>query len=555
MSAALHALVASAMIAVTGVLLRELQIIGVAYFGAACAASFATGPHYRGRLLALLAQGLGAAGGIAAGSLLPHSAVSLVLTAAAAGMVSGLVGGVGPNAPAFGVMLSIGVAFGQFGGSTLPWWQQCAWYLAGTLAVGVTTLGLWPFRRHQSEREAAAEVLTRAAELCAAVGTDDARRARTRLAAASATARTVGHFPAAELTAFAAAGLYAEGREVAPEVIHAIRDAAEQTRRGQPVRVNFDGVDVSRHGDPHLYALADALSPQPSRPPASPPRRLASVLRFLSTRTAMANGARIGLCLAVATGVAVLLKRPGDHALWLPLTAAVVVRPEYASVFMRSVNRVGGTVVGAVLAALVLWAQLPALVVAVAAASGLALAVLTAPRLYAFYVTGVTTSTLLSASLGHAAMTMPIVRVADTLLGATLALVFGYLLWPGARRLPATARLDVALDAAAHYLDEATKPPSRRVHWQARRDDAYRLAHQVRAAAELAVTEPPPVSGAALRVLPLAGRLEDLVDTITAIGSRADAGSDTAVECAYTRTALEDLRQQSAHLRSSRTDS
>jgi hypothetical protein len=44
------------------------------------------------------------------------------LIAGVAGAISGMAGGLGPSAPAFGLMLSVGVAFGQFGGSSLPWW-------------------------------------------------------------------------------------------------------------------------------------------------------------------------------------------------------------------------------------------------------------------------------------------------------------------------------------------------------------------------------------------------------------------------------------------------
>jgi hypothetical protein len=53
------------------------------------------------------------------------------------------------------------------------------------------------------------------------------------------------------------------------------------------------------------------------------------------------------------------------------------------------------------------------------------------------------------------------IRLVDTVIGAAVATVFGYLLlWPGARWLPAEARLDAALAAAGASLAAAVKPPS-----------------------------------------------------------------------------------------------
>ncbi|MFG2988948.1 hypothetical protein ACGFZK_06525 [Streptomyces sp. NPDC048257] len=57
-----------------------------------------------------------------------------------------------------------------------------------------------------------------------------------------------------------------------------------------------------------------------------------------------------------------------------------------------------------------------------------------------------------------------------------------------------------------------------------RRDEAYLRAHQVRAAAENAVAEPPPVSDQAVRLIPAAGRLEEIVDAITAVAAARDQG-------------------------------
>lgn len=519
--AALRAMLAAGVVAVAGAAFGDLAAVSVAYLGAACAVAFVAPGVFRFQARALAAQGSGACIGICAGALTPHSTASLIAAAAVAGVVSGVVGTAGPSAPGFGMMLSIGVAFGQFGGVALPWWQLALWYTVGTSAVAVATLSPWLFRRGVRERDAAAAVLVCAAELCEQIGKPGVRDARDRLAAASERARGATRHPQAELVAFAAATLYAEGRTVPAAAVDAIRLAANHVKAGDPLNISVPAGDGAGLAD-----LADALRDQPSRPAAlgTPRRRLRSILRGLLTRDGFLNGLRLGSCLAIATALVVTIREPA-HAFWLPLTVAVIVRPEYASVFVRTVNRVGGTVVGALIATAALVVAPAGLPTAGAAAVALGFAVAAAPKLYGLSVIGVTASALLSASIARADEVLPAVRLLDTLLGAAVAIVFGYVLWPGARRFPSAARLDAALPAVRAYLRQALRPPQERVRWQTVRDDAYRLAHQTSAACHHAIAEPPPVSSVARELLPSARRLEDVVDAITAVASTVDAGA------------------------------
>jgi uncharacterized membrane protein YccC len=149
---------------------------------------------------------------------------------------------------------------------------------------------------------------------------------------------------------------------------------------------------------------------------------------------------------------------------------------------------------------------------------------MTAPKLYALNVVGVTVSALLSSSLTGPDSVLPGLRLLDTLLGAVVAVVLGYLLWPGARRLPEAARLDIAARTAARYLDQAAKAPDDRERFPVRREEAYLRAHEARAAAENAVAELPPVSDQAVRLIPAAGHLEEIVDEITAVAVARDHG-------------------------------
>src|SRR6185503_12099128 len=124
--------------------------------------------------------------------------------------------------------------------------------------------------------------------------------------------------------------------------------------------------------------------------PAAPPARgrsVGSVLRGATTTAALWVGARIGLCVGLATALAILL-HPPEHAFWIPLTVAVVLRPEYGAVLVRAVHRFLGTVAGVIaVAALVTLTSTPAWL-ALAAALALGGAAFAAPRVYGLAVVG-----------------------------------------------------------------------------------------------------------------------------------------------------------------------
>ena len=546
---ALWAMGTAALIAGAGALFGELQFVGLAYLGAACAVVFLVRGFYRARWWAWVAQAIGGAVGISVGAeLWPGSGIGQVLTAAVAGAISGMAGGIAPSAPAFGLMLSVGVAFGQFGGSSLPWWQQAACYLVGTSVAAVSVLAPWAFHRDKPERRAQAAVYFAAADLCAAIGTDRAGAARTRLAAASAAARAARDRRGADLVAFAAATLYAQGRPVPEAAVAAIRQAGEQIWHAVSVSAPFTESDAGR--DPGLVELADALSPRPARPGTvrTEPQGFSALVRAATSHTGLANGVRIGGCMAVATALTAVMQQPA-HAFWLPLTTAVIVRPEYGSVFVRTVNRIFGTLLGALVATAVLAALPPGLPLVAATALALGFVVLSMPKLYGLAVIGITTSALLSQSIGQADPVLPRLRLLDTVVGAAVAIIFGYLLWPEARRFPAYAQLANALTASHSYLREAVKPAAQRRHWQSVRADAYQLAHQVHNTAEAAALEPPPVSVLALRVIPAAIELEDTVDAITAVSSAVDAGGEPAALIDDVRRRLEILDRTAVALR------
>lgn len=147
----------------------------------------------------------------------------------------------------------------------------------------------------------------------------------------------------------------------------------------------------------------------------------------------------------------------------------------------------------------------------------------------------------MSASVAGPDLVAPQIRLLDTVAGAAIAVVFGYLLWPGARRLPQQAQLDDGMAAAEAYLQEATIARESRAAFAHRRDDAYRLAHDARSACLAAFAEPPPVPAVARAMLPYAEELEEIVDGITAIAAAGQA-EDPQLQVEEIQRRLDGLR-------------
>ncbi|QRP49047.1 FUSC family protein [Amycolatopsis sp. FDAARGOS 1241] len=505
---ALRTVLAVGVCAAVGAATGGFAVLGVMYFGAACAVVFVTAGEYRTRVIALAGQGIGAVLGLGMGAVAATLA-GQVAVAAAVALVCGVFGAIGPVFTAGAVMAVIGVAFGQFSGLALPWWQQAGWYLLGTAIVAVPALVPWLLGPRRYERRAIAEVFRASAELLAAIGTEQAHRRRVELAACSATAHAavLGHrltvpgrhrdllvdLAAAQETAVRAATYYHEGRTPPAEVIRAVR-AGEHPGH-------------------------DVVVVIPWR------RRVAIAVRGLARRPVLLAGVRLAWCVGIATLLAGAV-HPEGHAYWLPLTVAVVVRTEYGTVFVRTVNRIAGTVGGALVAVVALLVFGSGWPVALVAALSIGFAVLAAPKLYALSVVGVTASALLSACIAVEDTVFPLVRVIDTLLGCAVALVFGYLLWPGRHALPAKADLAATARQVVAYLQATVAPDGDRTGYQAMRDETYRVVHETRTAVAAALADPPPLGALAAAALPSAVTLEDATDGITTLRERLVAGAE-----------------------------
>ncbi|HKH87479.1 MAG TPA: FUSC family protein, partial [Acidimicrobiales bacterium] len=176
---------------------------------------------------------------------------------------------------------------------------------------------------------------------------------------------------------------------------------------------------------------------------------------------------RLAVTLAVATATYRWSGLP--HGYWIPLTALVVLRPDFASTAVRGLSRVAGTIVGAGVATLLTAAIRPdqtGLAVLFALASFFAFLVLRAN--YAVFSVAVTSYVVfLLAFVKLPEMTAVSDRLADTLIGGALAIAV-YLLWPTWESRLVGPQLARLLDAQADYssavLSVWVEPPTDRRH-------------------------------------------------------------------------------------------
>ena len=542
-AAGVRGALAAGLIALLGVVTGRMDAVGLMYFGAACSVAFAVGLTTRIRLIGIAGQTMGAAAGLVIGALSTPDPVVMVVAVAIASFCSGVIGRFGPPSAAFATMLVIGVAFAQFSGIGLPWIGQIAWYCSGSAIVGLATLPMFGRRHLLEERTAIAEVFQAAADLMASAGSASAGATRARLAAASAAARTAWYddrlsvkfeqgpryrevarqLRSAQAVALRAAASYRDGAPAAAATVEAARDHARY------LTAAAECSDTMRDGPPTAAPDSALAAGETISPPPRHHGRFSAALAGSTSAQSLLAGLRVAICMTVATTTTLLLHDPA-HSFWLPLTVAVVVRPEYASVYVRTLNRLLGTVIGAAVATIPLLLFGSGWPIAVCAALALGFAAAAAPKLYALSVIGITTSALLSTSIATADPVAPIFRLGDTLLGCLIAMVFGYLLWP--RRYRAPDGLDPApgVDAALDYLAAVEEPDAHQVDdgtLSMRRDRAYQGAHRFRFATQSALAEPPPVRTIGTALLPVALQLEDLVDDITAFAQKSRDANPT----------------------------
>jgi len=273
-------------------------------------------------------------------------------------------------------------------GALRPWWLTLLWFLAG---VGWWLMLLVPgwlaFPRAAEQRRVAAVYRALAANL-RAMGTEGIGAARrgavaalnlayeellAQRAAASGRDRELALlmslFREARLAAEAAAALDPAGERPPPQAAAQADAIARALLAGAPV----PAIGPPRGAGPALLALyralnraADDVSGRTAPVPgviggADWPREPARPLLVLAGQVRRGYVGMFAIRLMLCIGVAMVLSQvlPLQRSYWVPLTVAVVLRPDLGSVFARALQSGAGTVIGASAGALILASRPP----------------------------------------------------------------------------------------------------------------------------------------------------------------------------------------------------
>jgi len=478
------------------------QTIGLAVASGALNAMFSDQPGpYRQRLRQLLLNALAAGLASLAGFLLGDQLLPLLAITAALGFFGGLLVVFGPDTARAGmtsmILLVITAATpqplpGALGGAAL--------IFAGGLLLAAFSLAAWPLQRYWPERHALVEVYRGLATLARETRHDATdvpalteamttlqqtllgrHRAHGRAMEAFGVLLELAERIRLELTAIAelhaGPALQAGFRDGAAEVLAAIADALEHGDSParadtllQALRARHDeGDGLAPHRDALIGQLAAAVrnadwaGSRGELRASAAETRLPATLRSTAIRAtlrasltprsvAFRHAIRMAVCLTATLALSRWLDLP--HGYWVPMTAAIVLRADFAATFNFGLLRVLGTVLGLVLTTMLLsitpdqpWAHLALMAVLCMAFRYLAGAH------YGIAVAALTGTVVILLSFEGVAPDAAVLdRVIDTALGCGIAL-FAYVAWPTWERSRARDALAGMLDAYADYLD------------------------------------------------------------------------------------------------------
>lgn len=481
---------------------------------------------------------------------------TVVLVAAASALISAA----GSNASFASLQLfvfaTLGTGQAEVGTDPVP---AIACVVAGGVWGLVVALSGWTVHATSPERSAVAQVfielaamhsaeddatsLTARQQLTTAMNTayDRLLSARSWLAGRDATYRSLLNLLSAATPAVeASVAMVNEGRRAPREAIAHFTDLAAAVLADMPLPAAPEqrgDDDPSDSTTAALYhALAKISTEHERRRRARVPwaRTLGAWLESLASGplTWVAAG-RLTLCVALAELVRATV--PLDNSYWITLTVGLVLKPDFGSVFGRAVLRGVGTMIGVGIGAALLGLgadEYGVVLVVLVAALGAGTA-FGKVRNYGILSAFITPLIILQMDLtiGGGWGTV-VARLADTVIGSAIVLVFGYLLWPGSMRPRVGGRLAEVADTLVEYVEAGLGSDTDDMERSRCRRRAYRGLADLRTAFQQLVVEPSSAGRQASAWWPAIVALEQFTDAVTAVvvtishGAQRPAGSD-----------------------------
>jgi uncharacterized membrane protein YccC len=476
---------------------------------------------YRQRLLQLLLAALAAGLASFTGLLIGGDLPPMLVATAAFGFFGGLLVVFGVDIARVGMTSMILLVVTASTPTSLTGaLQGTALIISGGLLLTLFSLAAWPWQRYLPERHALADVYTGLAALARQRTHDDAdvpaltdamtnlqhtllgrHRAHGRAMEAFGVLLELAERIRLELTAMAELQADTTGpvmfRDDAAQVLTAIADALRQGASPEhashallTLQANERVLSDSNQNiganvlTAHVHALSGQLAAavrnadwagsagelRASAAEARLPKALRSGSAWATLRASLTPRSmafRHALRMAVSFSFALLLSRKLQlpHGYWLPMTAAIVLRPDFAATFNFGLLRVVGTVLGLLLTTALLhlapnvpWAHLLLMAALCMAFRYLATAH------YGIAVAALTGTVVILLSFEGVDPGAAVVdRVINTVLGCGMALL-AYVVWPTWERNRAHVALSLMLDAYAAYLHALAQPAARQAH-------------------------------------------------------------------------------------------
>lgn len=569
-----------------GLLLGDAPQGLLAAIGALPSATADRGGPYRVRTFRVGLAVLAAAMGFLIGGLVRGNGWLTVLAIGAVAVVSGMVSAAGAAASGAALQLLVFTIVAAGRPFPPPVWMPPLLVLAGGGWALLLLTAWWVVRREAPERDAIAAVYEAVADELDAIGSPGVEAARRNVTAALNAAhdavslgrlRSGGHEPALKslvvslneagpLVEAATTALRARQRPPA-DFVTAVRRLAAAIAAGRAVTAEdfaladpaFAGRETGGRGRaPHalyaaLRAAVAALDPEagegeaggaagfPNRRPNPIRERFSEAVHDIVNAgpTARLATVRLTACIMLAEAFSEVLKLQRSY--WIALTVAIVMKPDFGSVFARAVQRAVGTAIGVVVGAAVLKlapSGLPLLVFVALFAGLLPIGVVRNYGLFSIFITPLIL--ILIDSLAGNPSALLRTRLIDTLLGCGIVLVLGYAVWPETWHTRLPERFSTTIEEIAAYLDASLLQHSERSRLARH---SYRQLSDLRTAFEQTLAEPPPVSTIAAAWWPAVIALERVLDAITATASHLQDGmpAPSAEDVARLHDAVEDL--------------
>jgi uncharacterized membrane protein YccC len=498
------------------------------------------------------ATGLGGTVGLLIGGLVHGqgwiAVVALILVAG----VSALLSAGGSTASTAGLQLIVYTTLGTGPlGALRPLWHTPLLFLAGAAWAMVLILPGWILFPHAAEQRSVAEVYRALARELRSVGTAQFTASRRDLTAALNTAydqllavraassgrdrrmmRLVALLIQSHLTTEGAAAVAQEGSPPPP----AVTAAAEQLADAIQLGTAPPAVPPPWRSSPGAQALCEALAGAArlltaDRIPAAQQRlrrksrqeRLADAIdEVRGGRLIRLSAARLMVCIGVAAVMSEIL--PLERSYWVVLTVAIVMKPDFGSVFARAIQRGAGTVAGAVIGTVILVSVPYGALLLIPVAVFAALLPYGRSRNYGLMSVFLTPLVVLLIDLpNRTGWRLAEARLIDTLLGCGIVLVIGYAPWPRMWNAHLPGQFADTVTSVCEYLEQALVQRSPERHRLRRR--AYRALSDLRAEFQRTLSEPPALSRQATTWWPAVVGLEQALDAITAVAVAADHGA------------------------------